>query len=799
MDFSQKKLTKAEWEAIEVRLPEKEIEILKLVYNGYKNVSHHYNKNNSLIYYLKIGVDNATQVHSYLYDHYFASAIKKLCKQYGITYIPKKSKKCTIRKIDKMRIDNMEHKITDVHDEIYEFVVMELIEKLCDAHRKDSSKGFNYYYTLYKLMGSNVEHKNEFIEGFAKTVLDFTNTYNNVEQIVLKSDAIIERNKLLHKYQDFQLYEHQKMLFTYAKDKDPKIVMYQAPTGTGKTISPIGLSSENCVIFVCAAKHVGLQLAKACVNMNIPLAIAFGCKDAGDIRLHYNAAKDIVKNYKTGGIFRVDNTVGDKVRVIVCDVQSYIPAMNYMCAFNSPGDIITYWDEPTISLDYETHEFHDILKKNWDENIIPNMILSSATLPSYEEISRVIQTFKSKFMGCNVYDIMSYDCNKTIPILDVDNNVCLPHLLYAEKKELQDCVKHCMNCKTLMRHFDVSEIIAFLKYVRSNGLITRDRYTIQGYFESIDDISISTVKQYYLDVLKHVAKHWKHHIKGYKTSVRPLERSTIKLTTTDAHTLTDGPTIYIAENVELIAKYCLKLANIPVEEMDKIMANIHYNAKIVSQINALEKDMKEFTDKLTDADKKKDEKEGMSRSNAGIINEFNMKIKSLTYKIRPIRLPDKFVPNTHEHMKKYINEKRLNAFTCDIHDTDIEKIMLTNVPVIWKMLLMLGIGIFKEFEDVTYLEIMKKLANDQKLFMIIATSDYIYGTNYQFCHEYIGKDIIPRLTQEKTIQAFGRVGRQSLQQSYSIRIRDNTLIDKVFKHDTNRTEVRKMNELFGIV
>ena len=35
MDFSQKKLTKAEWEAIEVPLPKNEQEIFKLVINAY--------------------------------------------------------------------------------------------------------------------------------------------------------------------------------------------------------------------------------------------------------------------------------------------------------------------------------------------------------------------------------------------------------------------------------------------------------------------------------------------------------------------------------------------------------------------------------------------------------------------------------------------------------------------------------------------------------------------------------------------------------------------------------------------
>ena len=88
--------------------------------------------------------------------------------------------------------------------------------------------------------------------------------------------------------------------------------------------------------------------------MEIPIAVAFGCKDAGDIRLHYFAAKDYVKNRRTGAIFRVDNSNGEKVQLIITDIQSYLPAMNYMLAFNDEKNIIWYWDEPTITLDYET-------------------------------------------------------------------------------------------------------------------------------------------------------------------------------------------------------------------------------------------------------------------------------------------------------------------------------------------------------------------------------------------------------------------------------------------------------------
>ena len=138
--------------------------------------------------------------------------------------------------------------------------------------------------------------------------------------------------------------------------------MYQAPTGTGKTLSPLGLVKTKKVIFVCAAKHVGLQLAKCCISLNIPIAVAFGCESLEDIRLHYFAAKEFTRNWKSGGIHRVENLSGEKVELMISDIQSYLHAMRYMKNFNEEEDIVWYWDEPTITLDYDEHEYHSILK-----------------------------------------------------------------------------------------------------------------------------------------------------------------------------------------------------------------------------------------------------------------------------------------------------------------------------------------------------------------------------------------------------------------------------------------------------
>ena len=107
----------------------------------------------------------------------------------------------------------------------------------------------------------------------------------------------------------------------------------------------------------------------------------------------------------------------------------------------------------------------------------------------------------------------------------------------------------------------------------------------------------------------------------------------------------------------------------------------------------------------------------------------------------------------------------------------------------------MGIGVFTNHNNITYNEIMKELAESQRLYLIISNSDYIYGTNYQFCHLYIGKDM-KMMTQEKIIQAIGRAGRGNIQQNYSIRFRDNGNIKTLFSKHSYKPEVENMNILF---
>jgi hypothetical protein len=233
--------------------------------------------------------------------------------------------------------------------------------------------------------------------------------------------------------------------------------------------------------------------------------------------------------------------------------------------------------------------------------------------------------------------------------------------------------------------------------------------------------------------------------------------------------------------VEKIGKFCLQTANIPAIELEKILKNLKINDKLQKQIRTLQQ--QEEADNEGKGKEKKEE---------------NKELEGLYLQIKTIQLDKHYVPNSFLHLNKHGHDTaKSRAFTSDICEEDVERIVSLPIQDIWKILLLMGIGVFKDHDCVMYSEIMKKLAATQRLYLIIASSDFIYGTNYQFCHGYLGKDL-GNITQEKIIQAFGRVGRSNAIQDYSIRLRDDTMIDKLLKPAVYKPEVENMNRLFGI-
>ncbi len=866
MDLKQRKLTKSEWDALEIPVNQNEIEILKLIINGYKDVNMKYNKNLSLISYLKI--TPTKQIEDYLYNKYFNELINNIIKKYKKDFIKveiESNKKIKSADLIRLQINsNIENKSA-----IYEYVLIEYIDKLFEEKRHKNNKWIFYYFTLYKLNKYNILDINKNIKSIVEQILKHYEEKIDLTSIIANSPDYIERNFNLLKYEDMTLFEHQKEIFSICKSEHPKLILYIAPTGTGKTLTPIGLSENNRIIFVCAARHVGLALAKNAISVNRKIAFAFGCSCSEDVRLHYFAAKEYTTNKRSGRIQKVDNTIGDKVEIIICDIKSYLPAMYYMLAFNKKEKIITYWDEPTITLDYDNHDLHQVIQKNWKDNLIPNMVLSSATLPNLHELTETTSDFKKKFPNSRVHSINSYDCRKTIPLINNNGYVVMPHNISDNFDMVKKRIDECENNLSLLRYLDLYECSKVIAFAEKENLISSSA-KIERNFGSLDDINMKNIKLHYIKVMKNInAEKWislmnylkltkeKRIIpnndidnKGNKikktTSIgpgissisnlnqgQPLQRLQsqqiissnnesanidngscgIYVTTKDAFTLTDGPTIFLANDVNKVAKFCIQQASIPVSVMQDLTEKIEYNNLLNEKIDEIEK---RIEDELAKTMNKNDSKstggkssgkktskkeESLPRENTKNTKIIGMEeqVESMKKNVKIISVNPIFIPNKIPHINKWAETQKTDrSFTSNIAEEDVISIMLLkDVEDSWKILLLLGIGVFTEHKSIAYTEIMKKLAETQKLYMIIADSDYIYGTNYQFCHGYISKDMI--LSKDKIIQAMGRIGRNNIQQDYTIRFRDDEQINLLFRtlNFEEKPECINMNRLFN--
>ena len=144
---------------------------------------------------------------------------------------------------------------------------------------------------------------------------------------------------------------------------------------------------------------------------------------------------------------------------MICDIHSYLIAQYYMLTFHQREKIITFWDEPTISMDYNDHPLHEILQRVWDGNRIPNLVLSSATLPKEQDIPEVIQDFRSRFEDAEIITIISHECNKSIPLIDQQGYSVLPHCLTPDYASMIASFSFRSSNPSLFRYLDVHLIV----------------------------------------------------------------------------------------------------------------------------------------------------------------------------------------------------------------------------------------------------------------------------------------------------------------------------------------------------
>lgn len=162
MDLTQRKLTKAEWNSIEVPVSVQEKRIGDLIQSGYEDVNIRRNYTLSLLKYMKIAYSNVND--TYIYSKYLQPDLLLLAKKYELVLDTIDVSSIKMKKADIIRFSNTDKQLSDQKGNIYEFIIIDFLCKLYDlknpkATKSSSSSSSSKKYLLIVVDGTWTQAK----------------------------------------------------------------------------------------------------------------------------------------------------------------------------------------------------------------------------------------------------------------------------------------------------------------------------------------------------------------------------------------------------------------------------------------------------------------------------------------------------------------------------------------------------------------------------------------------------------------------------------------------------------------
>ena len=201
MDLTQKKLSKAEWNNVEVPFPEEEKRILKMIIDGFHNIDIQENNTTSLLSIMKLD-PTLVGLEVYLYKEYFEQKIKDLKKKYssviGSYDIPVKSKegKNKLRKKDFMRINLINEKMDQKYDKVFENILLDYCTNILKSIETRSNKYAFYLYTLIQIKKATIRNVNQYVIHFANFLIDKIITQLRMNDVLKQAYTFIEKTRI---------------------------------------------------------------------------------------------------------------------------------------------------------------------------------------------------------------------------------------------------------------------------------------------------------------------------------------------------------------------------------------------------------------------------------------------------------------------------------------------------------------------------------------------------------------------------------------------------------------------------
>ena len=170
MDFSQTKLTKEEWDALEVPTTGREFDIIDMIHKAGDDINIYIKNTTTLLDFIKI-TSNVEKYHYYLFEKYFQEVLKKINKKntyFEYDFKCKEKKKMKLKKGDLIKLKNFDKRIDEKKDIIFEYKIIHIITKMFKSEDKSV-----YVYLLNYLLNLKMTNLNTYVLRYIEKILSY--------------------------------------------------------------------------------------------------------------------------------------------------------------------------------------------------------------------------------------------------------------------------------------------------------------------------------------------------------------------------------------------------------------------------------------------------------------------------------------------------------------------------------------------------------------------------------------------------------------------------------------------------
>ena len=574
-------------------------------------------------------------------------------------------------------------------------------------------------------------------------------------------------------------YPSQINLMNAIRDNEFALFLYKAMIGSGKTSFVISLckyiksmrisvdtgsqvskisNTTTQIIFACSVDTVRMQIAKIAYNVGIPFGIASVTEKGLKISNNNLYCKDPSKRV-----------------LIIADLVSTVEILK------ESQDYILFLDEPTIGADQQDNSITiEVIKVIL---LAPaKTILSSATLPTENELEPIINKFKERHHQANIITVNSKETFIGCEINNLDTNeTLLPHNNCKSEKELRYIIGKIKDSIFINRLYTGPILFRIIDKMNEYGINSID---LDEYFKDISRLSQNEIQKIIIqqlenladthndDLIGKVCEPLKHKLKDEPK--KELSESSIwaedddnidgpindaggkyskfkYLLTSDAHKYMGSTLVTVKDPLDFanyIQQELLKECPSATKIIKQYIGELSQYNNDLNKLECAKKTVKSF--------KKDSDNPGNEENEATRQKELQRLLDS-----KPeLKFPHQLIINTPKHISEYcsndkISDKKLIRFP-DVSHYPLD----LNIPDWIYQLLFAGVGIYMPSKlPKSYTTFILKLASETKLAFMISDYDISYGSNYPFSHVIITDDGAENHSINTIFQLLGRAGR----------------------------------------